>query len=104
MKITGVNTYLVRPRWCFVEIETDDGLTGWGEPVVEGKASTVRACVEEMKEYLLGNDPMRIEDIWTTLYRAGFYRGGPVLMSAIAGIDQALWDIKGKFYGAAGIK
>lgn len=100
MKITGVNTYLVRPRWCFVEIETDDGLTGWGEPVVEGKASTVRACVEEMKEYLLGNDPMRIEDIWTTLYRAGFYRGGPVLMSAIAGIDQALWDIKGKFYGA----
>ena len=100
MKITKVNTYLVRPRWCFVEIQTDEGFTGWGEPVIEGKAQTVQSCVEEMTEYLLGKDPMRIEDLWSTLYRAGFYRGGPVLMSAIAGIDQALWDIKGKFYGA----
>lgn len=100
MKITKVNTYLVRPRWCFVEIQTNEGFTGWGEPVIEGKAQTVQSCVEEMTEYLLGKDPMRIEDLWSTLYRAGFYRGGPVLMSAIAGIDQALWDIKGKFYGA----
>lgn len=100
MKITKVNTYLVRPRWCFVEIQTDEGFTGWGEPVIEGKAQTVQSCVEEMTEYLLGKDPMRIEDLWSTLYRAGFYRGGPVLMSAIAGIDQALWDIKGKFYWA----
>ena len=100
MKITNVNTYLVRPRWGFVEIETDEGITGWGEPVVEGKAATVQACVEEMKPYLIGADPMRIEDIWTVLYRAGFYRGGPILMSAIAGIDQALWDIKGKYYNA----
>jgi galactonate dehydratase len=100
MKITAINTYLVRPRWGFVEIQTDEGFTGWGEPVVEGKASTVRACVEEMKPYLLGQNPMRIEDIWTTLYRAGFYRGGPVIMSAISGIDQALWDIKGKFFNA----
>lgn len=65
MKITNVNTYLVRPRWGFVEIETDEGITGWGEPVVEGKAATVQACVEEMKPYLIGADPMRIEDIWT---------------------------------------
>ncbi len=100
MKITEIRTYLVRPRWGFVEIETDDGLIGWGEPVIEGKAATVRACVEEMKPYLIGADPMRIEDIWNVLYRAGFYRGGPVIMSAIAGIDQALWDIKGKFYNA----
>lgn len=100
MKITNVNTYLVRPRWGFVEIETDEGLVGWGEPVIEGKAATVQACVEEMKPYLIGADPARIEDIWTVLYRAGFYRGGPILMSAIAGIDQALWDIKGKFYQA----
>ena len=99
MKITDIRTYLVRPRWGFVEIETDDGLIGWGEPVIEGKAATVRACVEEMKPYLIGADPMRIEDIWNVLYRAGFYRGGPVIMSAIAGIDQALWDIKGKYYG-----
>lgn len=100
MKIAGVNVYWGRPRWAFVEIITDDGLTGWGEAIVEGKANTVLACVEEMKEYLMGKDPMHIEDIWNTLYRAGFYRGGPVLMSAISGIDQALWDIKGKYYHA----
>lgn len=99
MKITSVNLYLVRPRWCFVEIETDEGLTGWGEPVLEGKAATVKACVEEMSSQLIGESPERIEDIWNKLYRAGFYRGGPVLMSAIAGIDQALWDIKGKYFG-----
>lgn len=96
MKITKINTYLVRPRWCMVEIETDEGLAGWGEAVIEGKAYTVKSCVEEMEEYLLGKDPSRIEDIWATLYRAAFYRGGPILMSAISGIDQALWDIKGK--------
>lgn len=100
MKITEVNTYLVRPRWGFVEICTDDGLCGWGEAVLEGHAATVRTCVEEMRDYLIGADPRRIEDIWTTLYRAGFYRGGGVLMSAIAGIDQALWDIKGKYFNA----
>ena len=100
MKIKAGNTYLVRPRWGFVEICTDDGLCGWGEAVLEGHAATVQACVEEMREYLIGADPRRIEDIWTTLYRAGFYRGGGVLMSAIAGIDQALWDIKGKYFNA----
>lgn len=98
MKITNINSYLVRPRWHFIEIETDEGINGWGEPVIEGKAFTVKACVEEMKTYLLGQNPMKIEDIWNTLYRAGFYRGGPIIMSAIAGIDQALWDIKGKYY------
>lgn len=100
MKIREVNTYLVRPRWGFVEIVTDEGLTGWGEAVLEGHAATVRACVEEMTPYLVGADPMRIEDLWTVLYRAGFYRGGGVLMSAISGIDQALWDIKGKYFNA----
>lgn len=100
MKITAVNTYLVRPRWGFVEIETDDGISGWGEAVLEGHASTVLECVREMKSYLLGANPMCIEDIFNTLYRAGFYRGGGVLMSAISGIDQALWDIKGKYFNA----
>ena len=98
MKIKNVNTYLVRPRWCFVEIITDDGFEGWGEAVIEGKASSVKACVEEMTEYLIGADPRQIEDIWTLLYRAAFYSGGPILMSAISGIDQALWDIKGKYF------
>ena len=100
MKITNITAWLVRPRWCFVEVETDQGLTGWGEAVIEGKASTVKACVEEMTEYLIGQDPQNIEDIWTMLYRAAFYRGGPILMSAISGIDQALWDIKGKYFQA----
>lgn len=87
MKIQKIHTYLVRPRWGFVEIETSDGLTGWGEAVLEGHTATVMACVKEMEEYLLGKDPERIEEIWTTLYRAGFYRGGGVMMSAISGID-----------------
>ena len=96
MKITEVNVYSARPRWGFVEIITDEGFTGWGEPVLEGHCNAVLACVEEMKTYLIGANPMKIEDIWSTLYRAGFYRGGGVLMSAISGIDQALWYIKGK--------
>ena len=100
MKITAVNTYFVRPRWGFVEITTDEGYTGWGEAVLEGHAAAVLACVNEMKDYLLGADPAKIQDIWSVLYRAGFYRGGGVLMSAISGIDQALWDIKGKVYNA----
>ena len=99
MKIVEVNTYHVRPRWGFVEILTDEGLSGWGEAVLEGHCDAVLACVQEMKSYLLGQDPGRIEDIWNTLYRAGFYRGGGVMMSAIAGIDQCLWDIKGKRFG-----
>lgn len=100
MKITGYELFQVPPRWLFLKIETDEGIVGWGEPVVEGKASTVRTCVDEMMEFLIGKDPLRIEDHWNVLYRAGFYRGGPVFMSAIAGIDQALWDIKGKFFNA----
>ncbi|HIQ62220.1 MAG TPA: D-galactonate dehydratase, partial [Candidatus Avichristensenella intestinipullorum] len=100
MRINKVQTYLVRPRWCFVKILTDGGLWGWGEAILEGKANTVQACVHEMADFLIGKDPARIEDIWNTLYRAAFYRGGAVLMSAISGIDQALWDIKGKAFNA----
>lgn len=99
MKITEVNTYFVRPRWGFVEIITDKGISGWGEAVLEGHAKAVLACVQEYKDYLIGADPADIEGIWATVYRAGFYRGGGVLMSALSGIDQALWDIKGKFFG-----
>ena len=99
MKITKVNTYFVRPRWGFVEIETDAGVTGWGEAVLEGHAAAVLACVNEMSDYLIGKDPADIEGLWETLYRAGFDRGGGVMMSAISGIDQALWDIKGKVFG-----
>jgi len=100
MKITSLECFIVPPRWLFLKIDTDEGIVGWGEPIVEGKAQTVKAAVEELSDYLIGKDPMRIEDHWQTLYRSGFYRGGPILMSAIAGIDQALWDIKGKYYNA----
>ena len=99
-KIREVNTYFVRPRWGFVEIVTEDGVAGWGEAVLEGHALAVLSCVKEMQDYLIGKDPADIEGLWETLYRAGFYRGGGVLMSAISGIDQALWDIKGKKFGA----
>lgn len=98
MKISRYELFQVPPRWLFLKVETDDGITGWGEPVIEGKAATVGAAVEELMEYLMGKDPMRIEDHWNVMYRGGFYRGGPILMSAISGIDQALWDIKGKFF------
>ena len=99
MKITRLTTYRVPPRWMFLKIETDEGIVGWGEPVVEGRARTVEAAVHELSDYLVGQDPCRINDLWQVMYRGGFYRGGPILMSAIAGIDQALWDILGKSMG-----
>ncbi|MFI6348792.1 galactonate dehydratase [Streptomyces sp. NPDC050560] len=99
VKITRVETFLAPPRWMFVRIETDDGVVGWGEPVVEGRAEPVRAAVEVLAEYLEGQDPLRTEDHWQVMTKGGFYRGGPVLSSAVAGLDQALWDIKGKAFG-----
>ncbi|WP_438470568.1 galactonate dehydratase [Streptomyces asiaticus] len=99
MKISRIETFLAPPRWMFVRVETDEGVVGWGEPVVEGRAEPVRAAVEVLTEYLIGQDPMRIEDHWQVMTKGGFYRGGPVLSSAVAGLDQALWDIKGKHYG-----
>lgn len=92
--------FKVPPRWLFLKIETDEGITGWGEPIVENRADTVRTAVEEMSEYLIGKDPMRIEDHLQVFMHGVFYRGGPILTSAISGIEQALWDIKGKFYNA----
>ncbi|MBB6671378.1 galactonate dehydratase [Cohnella nanjingensis] len=99
MKITGMTLYHVRPRWQFLKIETDEGISGWGEPIVEGRAQTVAAAIGELKRYLIGQDPLKIEHHWQVMYRGTFYRGGPVLVSAISGIEQALWDIKGKYYG-----
>lgn len=100
MKIVSYELFQVPPRWLFLKITTDEGIVGWGEPVIEGRAATVKACVKELMEYLIGKDPLKIEDHWNMLYRSGFYRGGPILMSAISGIDQALWDIKGKYFDA----
>ena len=89
MKITRLETFVVPPRWLFLKIETDEGIVGWGEPIVEGRAHTVEAAVQELADYLVGRDPLLIEDHWQVMYRAGFYRGGPITMSAIAGVDQA---------------
>lgn len=96
MKISRIETFQVPPRWLMLRIETDEGHIGWGEPVVEGRAGSVEAAINELSDYLIGRDPLRIEDHWQVLTKGGFYRGGPVLSSAIAGIDQALWDIAGK--------
>ncbi|MET8263008.1 galactonate dehydratase [Micromonospora arida] len=100
MKIERIETFLVAPRWLFCRVETDDGLVGWGEPVVEGRAEVVRSAVEVLSEHLIGADPLRIEQHWQVLTKGGFYRGGPILSSAVAGLDQALWDIAGQAYGA----
>ena len=99
MKITSVETFLVPPRWLFCRIATDEGVVGWGEPVVEGRAETVRAAVDELSDLLLGADPRRVEDLWQLMTKSAFYRGGPVLASAVAGVDQALWDILGQSLG-----
>jgi len=97
--ISRVEALPVAPRWLFVRIETSDGLIGWGEASLEGYADVVRAAVEQFAAYLVGRDPDRIEDHWQVLTKGQFYRGGPVLSSAVAGVDQALWDLKGKRLG-----
>jgi galactonate dehydratase len=99
MKIGRIETFTVAPRWLFVRVESDDGAVGWGEASLEGWAEAVDGAFEPLKDRFLGHDPFRIEDIWQIGYRGGFYRGGPVMMSAIAGLDQALWDLKGRALG-----
>ena len=97
--ITRVETFLVAPRWLFVRIETSSGLVGWGEASCEGRSETVRAAVEQLAELIVGKDPFRIEDHWQVMSKGSFYRFGVILSSAVAGIDQALWDIRGKSVG-----
>lgn len=99
MKITRLETIHVRPRWMFLKIHTDKGISGWGEPMLEGRALTVEKAVHEIGRSLIGEDPRNIERLWQKFHRGTFYRGGPVLMSALSGIDQALWDILGKSLG-----
>ncbi len=99
MKITKLELIHVRPRWMFLKMHTDEGLTGLGEPVLEGRARTVETAIRELESYLIGQDPLKIEHHWQAMYRGGFYRGGPILVSAISGLEQAMWDIKGKACG-----
>jgi len=97
MKITGYDLFTLPPRWIFLRIETSEGIVGWGELTLGGRQQAVCKLASRMLEnYLIGKDPLETERIWQLLYRTGFDRGGPIQMTAIAGIDQALWDIKGK--------
>ena len=99
MTIDRIESFFVPPRWLFVRVETSDGAIGWGEASLEGHAEAVDGALAALRERFAGHDPHRIEDIWQVGYRGGFYRGGPVLMSALAGLEQALWDLKGKALG-----
>src|SRR5690349_8217437 len=105
LKITGLKVFGVsltpksdRP-YVFVKLETNQGLIGWGEGTLEGKAGAVMACINDFRDFLIGADPMQVEHIWQSMYIHSFYRAGPVIGSAISGIDQALWDLRGKALG-----
>lgn len=99
MKITKLETFLVKPRWLFLKMHTDEGIVGLGEPIVEGRAHTVATAVAEIEPYLVGKDPTRVMHHWQAIYKHAFYRGGPVLTSALSGVEHALWDITGKAMG-----
>ena len=99
MKIRSIELFKVPPRWLLLKMTTESGLVGWGEPIVEGKADSVAACVKELGEQLIGHSAADVEDAFQMMYRGGFYRGGPILNSAMSGIEQAMWDIKGKACG-----
>jgi galactonate dehydratase len=102
VKITAIKTLLAfggRQTWVFVLVETDAGITGVGEASLEGKELAVQAAVDDFARFLLGRDPTRIEQNWQIMYRHGFWRGGVVLLTAMSGIEQALWDIAGKELG-----
>src|SRR3989441_7683976 len=99
LKMTKLETFLVKPRWLFLKVHTDEGIVGLGEPILEGRAKTCAAAVEEIAAYLIGKDPRNVVHHWQAIYRHAFYRGGPILTSALSGVEQALWDIKGKALG-----
>lgn len=99
LRITKLETFLVKPRWLFLKIHTDEGIVGLGEPILEGRARTCAEAVAEVAPYLIGKDPRNVIHHWQAIYRHAFYRGGPILTSALSGIEQALWDIKGKHLG-----
>ena len=99
LKITKLETLLVKPRWLFLKVHTNAGIVGLGEPILEGRANTCIAAVREIEPYLVGKDPRQVVHHWQAIYRHAFYRGGPILTSALSGIDMALWDIKGKALG-----
>jgi galactonate dehydratase len=99
IKITKLETFYVRPRWLFLKVHTDAGIVGLGEPTLESRTRTCAAAVADLGGYLIGKDPRNVVTHWQAMYRNAPYRGGPILSSAISGVDQALWDITGKALG-----
>lgn len=99
MKVTDVKTFMVdcfRTNWVFVKVYTDEGITGVGEATLEYKEKALSGAVEHIREYLMGRNPLNIEKHWHDIYRDAYWRGGPVLMSALSAVETALWDILGK--------
>lgn len=102
MKVTQIKTFIChayRTNWVFVKVITDSGLYGVGEATLEYREPTVVQAIKELERYLVGKDPHNIEAFWHDAYRDAYWRGGVVLMSALAGVEMALWDIKGKDLG-----
>ena len=99
MKIVDLQTFRVPPRWLFLRVQTDDGIVGWGEPGGEARIGAVEAAIGDLQELLVGRNPLEVERIWQSLTSASGDYGGPILSSAVAGVDQALWDIAGKTHG-----
>ncbi|KAE8166949.1 enolase C-terminal domain-like protein [Aspergillus tamarii] len=97
--IEQIEYFRVPPRWLFIKITDSDGNFGWGEASLEGHTEAVEGCLDAFVERFVGLDANDIEHIWQNGYRMGFYRGGPVLMSALSGIDIALWDLKASRFG-----
>ena len=95
-RVAGFELFKVAPRWLLLRIETEKGHIGWGEPNLEGWSDTVASAVHEIMPSVIGQDASRIQYIWQKIYRQKFYSNGPIILSALSGIDQALWDIKGK--------
>jgi galactonate dehydratase len=99
MRITKLETIIVKPRWVFLKIHTDEGLVGLGEPTLENRAYTIVTAISEIEPYLIGKDPTRVVHHWQAIYKHAFYRGGPLLTSALSGVEHALWDLAGKAAG-----
>ena len=98
-RIKKIETFLVKPRWLFLKMTTEEGIVGLGEPLLEGRALTCQTAVQELEPWLIGEDPTRVVHLWQSMYKHAFYRGGEILTSALSGVEQALWDCYGKLVG-----
>lgn len=98
IQVTRVEAFVLRNSWVFVKVSTDAGISGWGE-MLKDDAKACAAGALEVGDYLVGQDPCRVVHHWQAIHRGAFYRGGPIKTAISSGIDQALWDIKGKVYG-----